>query len=81
MLDVYFGQIWKLYYFEMFNGKSLINQFAQDIHERDDHIKGLPVHQAILGRYTMDIDIKVRIISYCARFLTGKQSKLSFLNI
>ena len=27
----------------------------------------------------MDIDIKVRIISYWARLLTGKQSKLSFL--
>jgi hypothetical protein len=32
-----------------------------------------------LGRYFMDIDIKVRIISYWARLLTGKQSKLSFL--
>ena len=31
-----------------------------------------------LGRYTMDIDIKVRIISYWTRLLTGKQSKLSF---
>ena len=28
--------------------------------------------------YTMDIDIKVRAISYWARLLTGKQSKLSF---
>ena len=34
---------------------------------------------AELGRYPMDIDIKVRIISYLAIFLTGKQSKLSFL--
>jgi len=32
-----------------------------------------------LGRYFMDIEIKVRIISYWARLLTGKQSKLSFL--
>jgi hypothetical protein len=31
-----------------------------------------------LGRYPMDIDIKVRIISYWARLLTGKQSNLSF---
>ena len=34
---------------------------------------------AELGRYPMDIDIKVRIISSLAIFLTGKQSKLSFL--
>ena len=32
-----------------------------------------------LGRYSMDIDINVRIISYWTRLLTGKQSKLSFL--
>ena len=32
-----------------------------------------------LGRYSTDIDIKVRIISYWARLLTGKQSNLSFL--
>ena len=32
-----------------------------------------------LGLYPMDIDIKVRIISYWTRLLTGKQSQLSFL--
>ena len=32
-----------------------------------------------LGRYPMDIDIKVQIMSYWARLLTGKQSNLSFL--
>ena len=32
-----------------------------------------------LGRCPMDIDIKVQIISYWARLLTGKQSNLSFL--
>ena len=32
-----------------------------------------------LGLYPMDTDIKVQIISYWARLLTGKQSKLSFL--
>ena len=32
-----------------------------------------------LGCYPMDVDIKVRTISYWARlFITGKQSKLSF---
>ena len=31
-----------------------------------------------LGCYTMDIDIKVRTLSYWARLLTSKQSKLFF---
>jgi hypothetical protein len=30
-----------------------------------------------LGRYPIDIDIKVRTISYWARFLSGKQAKFS----
>ena len=31
-----------------------------------------------LGCYSMYIDIKVRTLSYWARFLAGKQSNLSF---
>ena len=30
-----------------------------------------------LGRYPIDIDVKVRTISYWARLLSGKQAKFS----
>ena len=30
-----------------------------------------------LGRYPLEIDIKVRMISYCCKLIQGKQLKLS----